>query len=59
MNCCDYAPWSFIPNTSFLTQLKNGRTKLECLSLVNLSTLVFCDPSCLDTFVNCEENDGL
>jgi hypothetical protein len=40
MNCCDYAPWGFIHNTSFLMYLKNRSTKLECLSLANLATLV-------------------
>ncbi len=47
-------------NTLFSSQLTNGPNKLECLSLVSLSSLEYCNTSSLlCPFIRHEENEVL
>jgi hypothetical protein len=40
MKFSEYGPWGGIHNTSLSLKFTNGTNKLECLSLVSLSSLV-------------------
>jgi len=42
MKCCKYNYWSRIHNTSLSSSVTKGFSKLKCLSVTGLSSLVLC-----------------
>jgi hypothetical protein len=56
MSCCKYNSWDHVHNISFSFKLTNGPNKLECLSLVSLSSCVI-EQSSFIGYIRCYRND--